>query len=447
MSKSNNKALLAVEKRAVGGLALVYGIRMLGLFLILPVFSLYARDLPDATPMLIGLAIGVYGLTQACLQIPMGLISDRIGRKPIILFGLLMMLLGSIVAALANSIEFIILGRALQGCGAIAAATLALVGDLTRESVRSRAMAVVGMSIGLSFMLAMSLAPWLDSLIGVKGIFWFTAALSAVAILLVTFLVPTSAVMSSRGTVKSAFAKVLGNRQLLRLNFGIFALHCLLTADFVVLPLLLVDRLGLPVAQHAWVYAGCLLGSVILMVPFLIAAEKKQRHKTLFIGAIILIIATHLMLAQNTGGLPLVLVTLLLFLAAFNLLEASLPALVTRVAGSEHRGAATGVYSSCQFFGIFCGGILGGWLYGQYGVSAVFIGCAVLSALWLLIASGMQLPKQLDTKVIDIPEKNLSDIKQFAGKLAKLPGVKEVTMVDNQAHLRVDRKVFDEDAL
>jgi len=336
MSKSNNKALLAVEKRAVTGLALVYGIRMLGLFLILPVFSLYARDLPNTTPMLIGLAIGVYGLTQACLQIPMGLISDRIGRKPIILFGLLMMLIGSVVAALAESIQFIILGRALQGCGAIAAATLALVGDLTRESVRSRAMAVVGMSIGLSFMLAMSLAPWLDGLIGVKGIFWLTAVLSGVAILLVAFLVPSSSTINERGTVKSAFKQVLGNSQLLRLNFGIFALHCLLTADFVVLPLLLVDRLGLPVAQHAWVYAGCLLGSVILMVPFLITAEKKQKHKTLFIGAIIVIIATHIMLAQNITGLPLVITILLLFLAAFNLLEASLPALVTRVAGSEN---------------------------------------------------------------------------------------------------------------
>lgn len=171
MAESEKLTLLSVEKRAVVGLASVYGVRMLGLFLILPVFSLYARDIPGSTPMLIGLAIGVYGLTQACLQIPMGLVSDRVGRKPVILFGLLMMLVGSLVAALANTIEVIIIGRALQGCGAIAAATLALVGDLTRESVRSRAMAVVGMSIGLSFMLAMSLAPWLDSIIGVKGIF------------------------------------------------------------------------------------------------------------------------------------------------------------------------------------------------------------------------------------------------------------------------------------
>ena len=447
MAESEKLTLLSVEKRAVVGLASVYGVRMLGLFLILPVFSLYARDIPGSTPMLIGLAIGVYGLTQACLQIPMGLVSDRVGRKPVILFGLLMMLVGSLVAALANTIEVIIIGRALQGCGAIAAATLALVGDLTRESVRSRAMAVVGMSIGLSFMLAMSLAPWLDSIIGVKGIFFLTAALSAIGMMLVIFLVPASATMQSTTTIGSAFSKVLRNGQLLRLNFGIFSLHFLLTADFVVLPLLLVDRLGLPIEQHAWVYAGCLLGSVILMVPFLIAAERKQRNKTLFIGALIVIIATHIVLAGNFSSVPLIVTTLLIFLAAFNLLEANLPAFVTRVAGSENRGAATGVYSSCQFFGIFCGGTAGGWLYGEYGVSAVFIACAILTGLWLLVAFGMQLPAKLDTKVIPVPSEKLNNINQFTGKLAKLPGVKEVTMVENNAHLRVDRQVFDEDSL
>ncbi len=447
MQSSSTKSLLATERRSVLGLALVYAIRMLGLFLILPVFSLYARELPGTTAFMIGLAIGIYGLTQAIFQIPLGILSDRIGRKPVIIGGLCMLFAGSIVAALSSSIEGIILGRALQGCGAIAAATLALVGDLTRDSVRSRAMAVVGMSIGLSFFIAMIIAPWLDSLIGIKGIFYFTAGLAILAIAFVIYVVPSSQVVSEPVIVQQSLYKVLRNSQLLRLDLGIFCLHLLLTADFVVLPLMLLDYYQLEPARHSWVYAGCLVGSVILMAPFLIYAEKKRKQKNMFAGALLVLILSHIGLAFLPASLLLVILLLLLFLAAFNFLEASLPALVTRHAPAALKGAATGVYSSSQFFGIFCGGLLGGWIYGQYGMRAVFLVGAVLVVIWLVFALGMREPQRLNTHVVDIPEGNLNDIKGFSDKLAALPGVAEVTLVENKAHIEVDPVVFDQQAL
>ncbi len=447
MQSSSTKSLLATERRSVLGLALVYAIRMLGLFLILPVFSLYARELPGTTPFMIGLAIGIYGLTQAFFQIPLGILSDRIGRKSVIIGGLCMLFAGSIVAALASSIEGIIFGRALQGCGAIAAATLALVGDLTRDSVRSRAMAVVGMSIGLSFFIAMIIAPWLDSLIGIQGIFYFTAGLAILAIILVLTLVPSSQVVGAPLIVQASLTKVLRNSQLLRLDLGIFCLHLLLTADFVVLPLMLLDYYQLEPARHSWLYAGCLVGSVILMAPFLIHAEKNRQQKNMFLGALGILILSHIGLALLPASLVVAVILLLLFLAAFNFLEASLPALVTRNAPATLRGAATGVYSSSQFFGIFCGGVLGGWVFGEYGMRAVFLISAVFVMIWLVFALGMREPTRLNIHVVDIPEGNLNDIKGFGDKLAALPGVAEVTLLENKAHIEVDPVVFDQQAL
>ncbi|MGB5650883.1 MAG: MFS transporter, partial [Sedimenticolaceae bacterium] len=339
------------EKRAVLGLAGVYGFRMLGLFLILPVFALFAEKLPGATPFLTGLAVGIYGLTQAVLQIPFGLLSDRIGRKPVIFGGLLLFALGSVIAASAQDVWLVILGRAVQGSGAIAAVVMALAADLTREENRTKAMASIGITIGASFMIAMMAGPVLGRLIGVSGIFWLTAVLALLGIAMVALVVPTptrSSVHRDAETVPAMFGRVLHNPELLRLDFGIFCLHLILTALFLAVPVMLRD-LGLEPLQHASLYLPVMLGSIAAMVPFIILAERRGLMKQVFLGAV-----TSLALAQFAlGALSQqfwgFVAALALFFTAFNLLEATLPSLVSKVAPVDAKGTAMGVYSTSQF--------------------------------------------------------------------------------------------------
>lgn len=386
----------AKERRAAYGLAGIYGSRMLGLFLILPVFALYAETLADATPMLIGIAIGIYGLTQACLQIPFGLLSDRIGRKPVIIGGLLLFALGSVIAATADDIWMIVAGRAMQGSGAIAAAVMALLADLTRESQRTRAMAMVGMTIGMSFTLALILGPVLNNWIGVSGIFWFTAAMAIVGIGIISFVVPTPVKEEyhSEGVpVPALFKSVLRHKDLLRLDVGIFVLHLVLTALFLSIPLALRDS-GLPVEQHSYLYLPVLLLSIAVMVPFIILAEKKGKMKQVFLGAISLMIVAQLALYFLLESLWGMAFAMLLFFIAFNMLEATLPSLVSKTAPKEAKGTAMGIYSTAQFAGAFVGGLLGGWAHEQFGLAAVFLMGAGLVGLWLLFALGMQVKQQ-----------------------------------------------------
>lgn len=380
------------EWRATGGLSGLYTVRMLGLFMILPVFSLYARELPGATPLGIGLALGVYGLTQALLQIPFGIASDRWGRKPVIIFGLLVFAAGSLVAAMASNLEWIIVGRALQGSGAIAAATNALLADLTRDSERTKAMLVLGIGIGASFMLALMLGPVLETIIGVPGIFAMTAIMALFCIPLLLFVVPSAPTpQAAHVGIGRDLKVVLSNPQLLRLDAGIFILHAILTGLFLALPGVLQDKVGLPEARHWALYLPVMLGSLLLTMPMIHLAERRGHLKAIFMCAIAMLALSNAALLL-TPTLTSIAITLFGFFAAFNLLEATLPSLISRVCPQTLRGAGMGMYSSSQFMGAFAGGSLGGVAAQNLGPHGVFAGSACLAIIWLFLASGLKPP-------------------------------------------------------
>jgi len=426
--------------------------RMLGMFMILPVFALYAVHLRGTTPALTGLAIGAYGMTQALLQIPAGLLSDRIGRKPVIIGGLLLFALGSIVAAEAQTIHLVILGRALQGSGAIAAAIMALTADLTREEHRMKAMATIGMSIGLSFAVAMVAGPILDKWVGVPGIFWITAVLAMVGIGVVFFVVPTPAVTRMHReaeAVPSQFGRVLRSGELLRLDFGILVLHMILTATFVVMPLVLRDEAGLAASRHWEVYLPVMFFSVLAMVPFIIYAERRGQMKPVLLGAVTLMTLAELGLYELPVTLIDVGLLLFLFFTAFNLLEAMLPSLISRAAPLDCRGTAMGFYSSSQFLGAFLGGSIGGLVHGRFGVHGVFLFTALGALLWLLVAATMTPPRHLASFIHKVTARDQAEAERLSQQLTGIAGVAEAVVVPGEgvAYLRVDKRVFDESTL
>jgi predicted MFS family arabinose efflux permease len=435
------------ELRAALSLSGVYALRMLGLFMILPVFALYATHLEGVTPALTGLAIGIYGVTQAMLQIPAGLLSDRVGRKPVIIGGLLVFALGSVVAAQAESIHMVILGRALQGSGAIAAAIMALAADLTREEHRIKTMALIGMSIGLSFAVALIMGPVLDRWVGVPGIFWITAALALGGIAVVAFVVPRPVeirIHREAEAIPAQFGRVLRQGELLRLDFGILMLHAILTGSFVVLPLVLRDEAGLVASEHWKVYLPVLVCSVLAMLPLIIQAERRGRIKPVFLFAITLLLAAELGLFLVPVSLFNVVALLFVFFTAFNLLEATLPSLISRVAPVDCRGTAMGVYSSSQFFGAFLGGMLGGMLHGRFGLHAVFIVAATGALVWLLLALSMTPPAKLSSYIYRLDANFDGDTTALSRQLAGMAGVAEAVVVPEEgvAYLKVDRQVF-----
>jgi len=440
------------ELRTALSLSSVYAMRMLGLFMILPVFALYAVDLEGVTPALTGLAIGAYGLTQALLQIPAGLLSDRVGRKPVIIGGLLIFAGGSLVAALADSIYIVILGRALQGAGAIAAAVMALTADLTREEHRIKAMALIGMSIGLAFAASLVLGPLLNEWVGVPGIFWLTALLALAGILVVAFIVPRpleTRMHREAEAVPAQFGRILRHRDLLRLDVGILVLHIIMTGTFVVMPLILRDHAGVPGADHWKIYLPVLICSVLAMVPFIILAGRKGQTKAVFIFAIAVLGLAELGLYILPLTLVSVVALLFVFFTAFNLLEAMLPSLVSRVAPVDCRGTAMGFYSSAQFMGAFLGGSLGGMLQGMYGLQALFLGGALLVLVWLLVAASMAAPLKLSSYIYKVEVKGPGDAERLSRELASLDGVSEAVVVPEEgvAYLKVDKQVFNEAAL
>ncbi|WP_374090430.1 MFS transporter [Methylomicrobium lacus] len=439
------------EKRATWSLASIYAFRMLGLFLIMPVLSLFSEQLDGATPALIGLAIGIYGIMQSLLQIPFGLISDRLGRKKVIVAGLLLFFAGSVVAALSTNIYGIIIGRAIQGSGAIAAAVMALVADLTQEVHRTKAMALIGASIGVSFGVAITTGPLIASYIGVHGIFWLISALALVAILIILLLVPNPRQPKKHReaeVIPGHFSDALTNVELLRLNYGIFILHLVMTASFVVVPLLMRDA-GLMPAQHWMVYLPVFVLSLAFMIPFIILAEKKQKMKPVFIGAIAVLILAFLGLMLLHGVLIQIVALLLLFFSGFNLLEATLPSLVSKTAPGDLRGTAMGVYSTCQFMGAGIGGAAGGWCFGHYGASGVFMACAALACSWLLLAFGMKAPRHWANMLLSLDQIELQKIDEFEKNILEIAGVEEVTLHPKEtvAYLKVDKRQLNTDAL
>lgn len=439
---SNRSAMTPGERRTALGLAGVYGFRMLGLFLILPVFALYAEALPGATPFLAGVAIGIYGLTQAVLQIPFGLLSDRVGRKPVILAGLALFAAGSVVAANASEIHWIILGRALQGSGAVAAAIMALAADLTREEQRTKVMATIGMTIGASFMLAMIVGPALNVWIGVPGIFWATAGLAVLGMAMIAWVVPTplsSSVHRDAEPVPSLFRRVLADVELLRLDLGIFSLHLILTSLFLAVPLLLRDA-GVAPGDHAFVYLPIMVIAILGMVPFVILAEKRGKMKEVFLGAIGLLGLVQLLLWRFGHHFWPLLLGVSVFFVAFNLLEAILPSLVSKTAPPDAKGTAMGVYSTSQFAGAFVGGAAGGWVHQHEGIMAVFLFGALVALAWLLAAFGMRRPGRYRSELLHLPPHLRAAPEELARRLQAAPGVVEAVVVPEEgvAYLKVE---------
>jgi predicted MFS family arabinose efflux permease len=439
------------EKRATWSLASIYAFRMLGLFLVMPVLSLFAEQLEGATPALIGLAIGIYGIVQSLLQIPFGLVSDRFGRKKVIVAGLLLFFAGSVIAALSTDIYGIIIGRAIQGSGAIAAAVMALVADLTQEVHRTKAMALIGASIGVSFGVAITAGPVIASFVGVHGIFWLIGGLALLAILIILLLVPNPRLSRKHReaqVIPSHFSEVLTHPELLRLDYGIFILHLVMTASFVVVPLLMRDA-GLVPARHWMVYLPVFVLSLAFMIPFIILAEKKQKMKGVFLGAVSALILAFLGMSLFHTDLFQVIGLLLLFFSGFNLLEAILPSLISKTAPGDLRGTAMGIYSTCQFMGAGIGGAAGGWCYGHYGAGGVFMACTALVGSWLLLAFWMKAPRHWTNLLLPLDRIDEQKIDEFEKAILTIVGVEDVTLHPEEAvaYLKVDKKLLNTDAL
>lgn len=439
-------ALTKFERKIAVALASVFATRLLGLFLIMPVFAIYGQSLQGYSPLWVGIAIGAYGLTQAVMQVPMGMASDRFGRKPVIYAGLILFFIGSVTSALADSVYVVALGRALQGVGAISSVILALAADLTREEQRTKVMAMIGMFIGVSFAASLVIGPALAVDLGLSGLFWCTALLALVGVLIVWLFVPDSVQLAPKGettAIPRRLIKLARDPQLWRLNLGIFVLHLVITAVFVSFPIKLLST-GVEAQGHWLVYFPSLLLSFMLMVPLIIMGIKSGNVRIVFRQVLLLLTISLGLMAWSGQSLSLI-VALVAFFTAFNYLEASLPSMISRFAPAGQKGSAMGVYASCQFFGAFCGGILGGAMQQWMHIDAVFVAAAALVLIWYVASSGQQEAPNLKSFSLSAKWRSLSQAKDSASLLNALPGVAEATVVYEEqiVYLKVEEKNFD----
>lgn len=440
------------EYRAIFSLASILSFRMLGLFMIFPVFAVYAPQFKYATPALIGIALGCYGLTQALLQLPLSMLSDHIGRKPVIIIGLLLFSLGSIIAAMSHSVYILIIGRTLQGAGAIGSTIMAYAADVTRLENRTKAMALLGVTIGLSFAIAMILGPFINNWLHLSGIFWITALLALSGIGILHFGVPAPLKLVSHHAQESFsvnLKKLLRQSDLFKLNLSILLLHAILTGSFVAIPLLF-NHLGFT-SQDQWkIYLPLLLGAFIIVIPIMIFAERRHLLKPVVIfGILVICIAQFILYYYPTSQIS-IMIAFFIFFVGFTLLEAILPSLTSRIAPSIHKGSAMGIYSSCQFLGIFLGGSVAGLIHSHFGYHQVFLFCAIVALFWLGFIFTMKPPLQLKTKAINIHTIiDKSKAYFLCTQLHKIPGIVEanISIDDSIAYLKVDNKIFDQQAL
>ena len=436
-----SEKMSAAEKRSTVSLAAIYGLRMLGMFLILPIFAIYAQTLEGGQDhTMVGLALGAYGLTQVLLQLPFGIASDQYGRKKVIYIGMLIFIIGSVVAALGTNIMMVIVGRAIQGAGAVSAVVMALVADSTREEHRTKAMATIGGTIGMTFALSLVAGPLLNQAIGVPGIFWMTAILTVFAIGVVKFLVPDpidSHFHSDTEAAPDKIKEVLRNTQLLRLNFGVFSLHAAQMAMFVVVPFALKETSGMNENQHWMVYLPVLTLSFVLMLPAVIYGEKYAKLKPVFIAAVATMLLAQLLFALNIHSFWGVVVALFFYFIAFNLLEATLPSLISKMAPAASKGTAIGIHNTAQSLGIFIGAVTGGYLSGHHGFSSVFIFCALLMVVWLIAALGMKTPPSVKTKMYHVESMTDKAASQLKANIAQMLGVEEVVVLAKERTLIV----------
>lgn len=445
--------LNAGERRAAFSLAGVYMLRMLGLFMVLPVLAFAAKQLDGYTPTLAGIAIGIYGLSQGVLQIPLGLLSDRVGRKPVIVAGLLVLILGSVIAATSDSIYGVIVGRFLQGLGAIASATMAMAADLSRESNRLKVMALIGMSIGMAFALAMLLGPLIEGWAGLAGIFWITALMGALGVFIILFITPTPAASRFHRDTEVEihwFRHVLRNGQLLRVDYGVLNLHLIMTATFMAVPRVLSEHFGMVLGDHWQIYLPVLALSVAVVLPLIIVGERMRLLRPAVLGAVgSLALAAWGMGHWELLGFAGWLVVFWLFFVSFNLLEATLPSLVAKLSPAAHKGTAMGAFSSSQFVGVFLGGLLGGWISQHFGLAAVFGVNAALALVWLGVAFTMAPFPYFSSRLLHIGAVDAREAERLSSELSAIRGVAEAVVVreDGVAYLKVDNRELDQDAL
>ena len=435
----------ALERRSTFALSSIFALRMLGLFMIIPVFSVAGQTYEYATPALLGLAVGIYGLTQAILQIPFSLIADRYSRKPLVVFGLLLFALGGAIAAMSDTIYGVIIGRAIAGGGAVSAVVMALLADVTREENRMKAMATMGMSIGVSFAVAFSLGPWLTGLVGISGLFWVTTIMGLAAISML-FLVPkvTRHHRNYQQGYLAQLKQVLKMGDLNRLHVSVFSLHLLLTAMFIYVPSQLIDFAKIPLNSHGWVYLPLLVISLFFAFPSIVLAEKYRKMRGIFLTAIGGIILGLGILIFGFESKYILLTGLGLFFIAFNVMEALLPSWLSKAAPIQSKATAMGVNASSQFLGAFFGGVTGGQLL---LLNNTALGWSILTGLaivWLLISFGLAQPRYLSSMVLRLPEHKQTD--EWTSQLLAIRGIEEVVVMSDQqvADVKVDKQQIDD---